>query len=365
MKPSIYNLLLLKSNKGLSNKSINKILSVHYNVIRNEHLTFNNFFSLLKELPEKKFVLSQKKFDEKCREVNSLCKRVEKGEFKILSLFDKKYPKQLKKIYNPPVIIFYKGNLEFDYERSLAIVGSRRATMYGRSVCKKFVEEFSSYSFTTVSGMAMGIDKYAHEFSLNNGVVCFGVLGCGVNFVYPVTNTKLYSDVLNKGGCILSEYFPDETPRKEYFPARNRIIAGLSRGTLVVEAAKRSGASITAKFAFEEDRYVYAVPGDLNRLSSFGCNNLIKNNIAKLVTSGEDIIKDYGLDGGSKRDQKDVIDLPEDLKKVYELILQERISFQQMQEKLSVDTGLLNTALSLLEVKGLVYRDESGRYQGV
>jgi DNA processing protein len=213
-------------------------------------------------------------------------------QFTILSYANSQYPKLLREIHNPPARLYLQGNL---LERPLiAIVGSRRYSEYGRQVTYKLASELAAAGLGIISGLAIGIDAVAHQAALDAGGYTIAVLGSGLNMVYPARNRGLAQKVLDSGGALLTEQEPDMPPLRHHFPARNRIIAGLSQGVLVTEAARASGSLITAQFAREENREVLAVPGDITHLSAFGPNSLIKTG-ATPVTTAADVLTALGL----------------------------------------------------------------------
>jgi DNA processing protein len=199
------------------------------------------------------------------------------------------YPKSLFEIPDPPPFLYVKGELRSS-ELSIAIVGSRRATSYGLLTTTNLSGALASHGVCVVSGMARGVDTAAHRGALLAGGRSIGVLGCGIDMVYPPENRKLFEEMADKG-CLVSEFPLDTLPLAENFPRRNRIISGLSRGVLVVEATEKSGSLITAQYALEHGRDVFAVPGNVSFASSRGCNGLIKQG-AKLVDCVEDILEE-------------------------------------------------------------------------
>lgn len=213
-------------------------------------------------------------------------------EIEEIYLSNEKYPKRLKEIYNPPQKIYALGNIEILNNIGIAIVGARKATEYGKKVALKLSENLSKRKIVIISGLAKGIDSYAHIGTLNvqNGKT-IAVLGSGIKEIYPKENIELARKIIKKGGCIISEYFPNEKPNKINFPERNRIISGLSKGVIVVEATEKSGALITADFALEQGREVFAVPGSIYSNTSVGTNKLIQQG-AKLVTNYEDVLNE-------------------------------------------------------------------------
>lgn len=207
------------------------------------------------------------------------------------SYLDKEYPALLQEIYDKPMGIFYKGVLPDEEAPALGMVGARECTLYGKQIAKDFATFLSYAGIQIISGLAKGIDGYSHEGAIEGGQRTYAVLGGGVDVIYPQSNSYLYKRILDEGGGIISEYFPGTKPRPEYFPKRNRIISGLTKGVLVVEAKIRSGSLITTHYAIEQNREVYAIPGRINDRYSSGCNDLIKQG-AKLVERPEDILSD-------------------------------------------------------------------------
>jgi len=213
----------------------------------------------------------------------------------ILTQASPEYPDLLRHIHNPPRKIFYRGDIEIFNKISVAFVGTRKFTPYGELVVDALISDLSLCDIVIVSGLARGIDTLAHKAAMKYGLKTAAILGTGVNNIYPSENEELAEEIITKGGCVLSEY-PDNAQVKAYhFPQRNRIIAGLSVATVVVEAPEKSGALITAKVAIEEGRDVFAVPGDIDRPQSLGCNNLIKSSEAKPALSGTDIIAELRI----------------------------------------------------------------------
>ncbi len=219
-----------------------------------------------------------------------------------ISINSKKYPEQLRNIYKPPLKLYALGNKELLYQKGIAIVGARKATQYGKNTAYKISSELSKQGINIISGLAIGIDTCAHigaiqnvnneKVLLNNSNIgrTIAVLGSGIDKIYPKDNIELARNIIKSGGCIISEYPIGTKPEKIHFPQRNRIISALSIGVLVVEASKKSGALITAEFALEQGREVFAIPGNIDRIESEGCNELIRDG-ANMVTSYKDIIE--------------------------------------------------------------------------
>ncbi|HEO3736944.1 TPA: DNA-protecting protein DprA [Streptococcus agalactiae] len=216
--------------------------------------------------------------------------RQEFKKFPVLSILDSNYPLELKEIYNPPVLLFYQGNIELLSKPKLAVVGARQASQIGCQSVKKIIKETNN-QFVIVSGLARGIDTAAHVSALKNGGSSIAVIGSGLDVYYPTENKKL-QEYMSYNHLVLSEYFTGEQPLKFHFPERNRIIAGLCQGIMVAEAKMRSGSLITCERALEEGREVFAIPGNIIDGKSDGCHHLIQEG-AKCIISGKDILSEY------------------------------------------------------------------------
>ncbi|HGD0218460.1 TPA: DNA-processing protein DprA [Streptococcus agalactiae] len=216
--------------------------------------------------------------------------RQEFKKFLVLSILDSNYPLELKEIYNPPVLLFYQGNIELLSKPKLAVVGARQASQIGCQSVKKIIKETNN-QFVIVSGLARGIDTAAHVSALKNGGSSIAVIGSGLDVYYPTENKKL-QEYMSYNHLVLSEYFTGEQPLKFHFPERNRIIAGLCQGIVVAEAKMRSGSLITCERALEEGREVFAIPGNIIDGKSDGCHHLIQEG-AKCIISGKDILSEY------------------------------------------------------------------------
>ena len=234
---------------------------------------------------------------------------LEKTKSKIITYWDENYPENLKNIYDPPIMLFVKGEICDDDKYAISIVGSRKPTQYGKISAGKLSEELSGKGFTIVSGMAYGIDSIAHQGALNVNGRTIAVLGCGLDIIYPKENKSLYRKI-SENGAVITE-FPFRTkPEPGNFPSRNRIISGLGLGVIIVEAGEKSGALITANLALEQNREVFAVPGTIGSPASAGTNKLIKEASAKLVETADDVIielkhyiKDF-IKGEKKQEEK-------------------------------------------------------------
>ena len=214
---------------------------------------------------------------------------MQKHDVSLCFFADNDYPKRLRNCPDAPYMFYYGGNNQFNTPRSIAIVGTRNASSYGKDVVKKLISECAPYNVSVISGLAEGIDTVAHEQALAFGMNTIAVLGSGLGHLYPSSNQKLAQNILKKEGTLISEYPYNTKPDKQNFPKRNRIIAGLSDTVVVAESAKKGGSIITAHIAQSYNRDVFAMPGSLFQPSYTGCHELIRNNIAAIVTSGDEL----------------------------------------------------------------------------
>ena len=253
---------------------------------------FAEKLSLLRKIPgigEKtaKEVYYFKDFDALHQEIEFL----KTNQIKSYFFTDKDYPFRLKQVYNAPVLLFHKEENELNERRMLAVIGTRKATQHGKDITHDIIEELKDYKPTIVSGLAYGIDSYAHKSAIELGLSTISVFGHGFDRIYPSQNTNLANKILESNGSWLTEFVTGTIPDRENFPKRNRIVAGMVDAVLVVESPESGGSIITANMAFENDREVMAIPGRPRDANSMGCHQLIKTNKAHLVDSGEAIAK--------------------------------------------------------------------------
>ena len=267
---------------------------------------------------------------------------LEKTKAKIITYWDENYPPLLREIPDPPVLLFILGDESVLREKSLAVVGTRKASSYGLSVTKRFVKELSKY-FVIISGMAFGIDSCAHSTAIETGGKTVAILGNGVDIIYPSSNRKLYEEII-KNGCVVSEYPLGTKPAKFRFPERNRLIAGMSIGTLIVEAGRKSGALITAGYSADYGRDVFAVPGDVGMERSEGTNWLIKMG-AYPVTSPSDILETYGISEEKENEEKNIL---------VSLIRKGINTPDEIAQRLKVSVEQVLVELTRLELEGIV-----------
>ncbi len=288
--------------------------------------------------------------------VKNQIKAVKEHNVRIVTFWDEEYPYNLKKINDPPVLIYIKGNFLNKDKYSISIVGTRTPTEYGKIIAEKFSKELVSLGLTVISGLARGVDSAAHRGAINGGGRTIGVLGSALNRIYPPENLKLARKVM-ESGALISEFPMGTGPDRENFPRRNRIISGMSLGTLVVEGRKDSGAIITADFAFSQKRKVFAVPGSIDNPKSEGPHFLIKKG-AVLVQSVNDILEELepelkGLQ--TKIDLPEVkIELSEGEEKILNLLSREPIHIDVICKKGNFTSSSALSLLLSLELKGLV-----------
>jgi len=303
---------------------------------------------------------------QKRERVNKIYELVIKHNIKMINIFDDNYPHKLKQIYDPPIALYYKGKFEIN-DFAIAVVGSRRTTNYGAYCAKKLSYDLAMRGVQVVSGLARGIDSIAHEGCLAAGGKTIAVLGCGLDNIYPPENTRLFEDIIKSGGLGVSEYPPGMPPLQHNFPARNRIISGLSSGVLVVEAAKRSGSLITACYALEQGREVFAIPGNMDCAYSRGTNQLIKDG-AKMVLCLEDILEEFEYidtthnseiqDDLLKRNSKTNFNIFKGLSteeiRLVKIISSGIHQIDEMIDRSNISAKDVNSILFMLEMKGII-----------
>lgn len=283
-------------------------------------------------------------------------RRLETSGARLITFWDGEYPEALKHIYDPPVLLFVKGGFKKEDSFSIAIVGSRQPSHYGKLVTQKITTELASKGLTIVSGLAYGIDTLAHIHALKSGSRTIAVLGSGVDVIYPYENSRLSEEIISNG-ALISEYPLGTGPDRVNFPRRNRIICGLSLGIVVVEAGMKSGALITAAMALEQNREVFAVPGNINSPKSFGSNDLIKQG-AKVVTSTDDIIEELSpqlarLFKKEERTYPEAV-LSEDEKNMLNILSNEPKHVDLIAKTANQTTSKVLAILLSLELKNLV-----------
>lgn len=285
-------------------------------------------------------------------------KRAEKEEVSLLFYTDKNYPSRLKQISDAPSLLYTKGNIDFENLKTVAIVGTRKSTDYGKNCVEELVEALVPHNALIISGLAYGIDIQAHKQALKNQLPTLGIMGSGIDVIYPAAHTETAKKMLAQGGLLTENPFGTK-PDAHNFPARNRIIAGLADALVVVEAAEKGGALITAEIANSYNKDVFAFPGNIGQSYSHGCNNLIKANKAHLLTSVKDLEYIMNWDAGAepKKKQVFVLDEFEPIEQTVLKILLENNN-QLMIDELSWRSGLpvsqLASVLLSLEFKNII-----------
>ena len=288
--------------------------------------------------------------------IEQLFDELQREQINAISIEDDDYPYLLSKIYDPPPLLYFKGNIKSINQFALAVVGSRKVTTYGIQVTQDITSKLAMNNLIIVSGMAYGVDTLAHQTTLNNNGITIAVLGSGLKKenIYPATNVNLMEQIIKKNGVILSEYPPNVPALPSHFPQRNRIISGLSKAVLVIEAGEKSGALITARYALEQGRDVFVIPGSIYSQMSIGANNLIKKGAA-LVTNAKDILEALNL-GQVKQfvENKTIVPKSKSEKIIFALLSKEPKYINQIIEKSGLDTATVNSTLTIMEMKGTV-----------
>ena len=306
---------------------------------------------------------------------DKLFEEVERRGINVVTFDDTKYPYMLSQIYNPPMTLYYKGDLfGCNLDRTIAFVGSRKASTNGKDSVKSIISGFRNTDVCIVSGLAEGIDAISHRSAIENNLKTIGVIASGFDFSYPATNRDLYEKLENGYGAVVTEYYPTFEPIKFRFPQRNRIVTGLSFGTVVGEAAIKSGALISANLTLDQGRELMCIPGAINNKNTEGVYKLLKNGAA-MVTSSEDVLNTLGWEinilskapyqGNSKNNDlsNDNLPLPLEYLPLLDIISIEPRGFDEIQAKTGMKTEELLTTLTMMEVEGLIEHMEGDRYK--
>lgn len=307
-----------------------------------------------------KVVESLRRFDWKSR-VEKELRSAEKIGARIVTWEDEEYPSNLKNIYDPPPLLYMLGSLLPQDQVAVAVVGSRNPTTYGRAAAERISMGLSGRGVTVVSGLARGVDSCAHRGALSAGGRTIGVLGCGIDITYPPENRELFHRVAAQG-AVLSEFPVGTPPDSDHFPIRNRIISGLSLGVAVVEATLRSGSLITARFALDQNRDVYAVPGNVDSARSEGTNRLIKEG-AKLVTRAEDILEEIlPHQEAAPQEAPRQPQLSEEETRVFSVLSRDPIHIDEVIAKSTLTSAKVSAILLSLELAGHIQQCPGMRF---
>ncbi len=292
-------------------------------------------------------------------------------KLEIITIKDSKYPKQLKNIKNPPKMIYAEGNIELLNSNIISIIGSRVCSENGIELTQKFAKDLVYQDITIASGMAVGIDTVAHKATLQEKGKTIAVLGNGLKNIFPKENIDLFHKIINQGGLVISEYPPKEKANSNHFLERNRIVSGISLGVLVIEAAHRSGTSVTAKLALEQGKKIFAIPHEIHDLHGVGTNRLIKKG-AKIVTTTEDIINEFPFltyktppkNGLRKLEQNLISERKKCTNKkyneIYKFIKEKPISLEEIYQRSNKEVSEINQILLILELEGYIEKVVGG-----
>jgi len=356
-----YYMAAMGGAEGLGNKSIG-LLVKYFGSAKNAWFaeSADLFNSGVRKNAVESFLSWRKNHPDAPEKLISYCER---QKINLCSIFDEDYPPILKQIDSPPIFFYYRGKLEPFVER-IGIVGTRQNTAYGQSVALELGKELAAAGLTVVSGAARGIDTFAHRGALKTGRT-IAVLGCGINYIFPRENKKLYEEIAERG-LVLSEFPPQMPPNQGTFPPRNRIIAGLCRGVIVVEAGKKSGALITSSYAGDFGRDVFVIPGQVYSEKSIGCNDLIRDG-ATLIKNAQDVLDEWNIIEEKKFSGNKIVK-PVKVEgiaaKVLEIIPFDKYIFDDeilMQIEELNPSELFDIMLNL-EMKGCIV-EEAGRYK--
>lgn len=282
----------------------------------------------------------------------------------ILCVRDKNYPLLLKEIPDPPALLYFRGELKEEDGLAVAVVGSRKFSAYGQRIAVQLGRELAENKITVVSGLALGIDSICQRAAIEVGGRTIGILACGLDQIYPAANTQLAKKIITGQGAIVSE-FPIGVPAlTHHFPIRNRIIAGLSLGTVVVEGAEKSGSLLTAAAALDYNREIFATPGDIDRETAFGPNHLIKMG-AKLITGVDDILAELNIEKKSSEQKMKRVAPPTPLEDKILAVLEKRgiVHIDKISEEVKLEIAQVNAKVILMEMKGMVRNLGAGQYE--
>ncbi len=348
-------LKLLLSVEGFGNVKVLNLIRKTNSLSAIFELNFNQiaFIEGFGNSSANNLLKSFKKIDEIKKSVDEELENLAKLNANVLTFFDEEYNLLLKEIYDPPLILYYKGNPKLLTSDSIAVVGTRNPTSYGKIQAERFSKEFAEKGICLISGMARGIDSIAHNIVIKNSGKTIAVIGSGLDVVYPPENKKLLR-MISESGVVISEYPLGTQPDAQNFPKRNRIISGMSLGTLIIETKQNGGAMLTGAFALEQNREVFAVPGNLGINQSEGTNKLIQQGNAKLVTNVEDILEELSLSFATKEIKKIDIELNLFEEKIYNSLNADSIHIDKIADLTKINTSDCLVYLLSLEFKGLV-----------
>lgn len=297
-------------------------------------------------------------FDEALKKAEAEMRFIEKQGIEVIFYTDAKYPKRLKSCVDSPVLLYSKGNTDLNNGRVVSIVGTRNITEYGRDLCRQLVEDLRQYDVLIISGLALGVDVAAHKECLKNNVPTVGVVGHGLDRLYPAANRSTAYKMLENGG-LLSEYPSGTKPDRENFPQRNRIVAGMADATVVIEAGIKGGALITAEIANSYNRDVFAFPGRIDDTYSEGCNFLIRHNKAGLLTCAADLAYSLGWERAAEKPVEQFLlpfDLSNDEQEIFNLLQQHKspVAIDDLSIKINKPVSQIAMNLLNMEMQGYI-----------
>ena len=347
---NIFYLLALQKVKGVGDISAKKLLR-HFGSAKEifEAAKKNSI-----DIPDiGNYIIQQLKFFDQFKRVELELEYIERNNIKITTIFDSDYPSKLFHAPDGPILFFSKGNYKINGKKCISIVGTRNITSYGKRIVAEIIESLVPYNPLIISGLAYGVDIEAHSQALKHNLTTIGVLGHGFQRIYPSIHQKIANQMLNNGGLI-TEFWHTDIVDRNNFLKRNRIVAGISEATLIIESGEKGGALVTADIANSYNRDVFAVPGRVSDNFSKGCNNLIKNQQAQLITSGDDIIKYLQWDDKpilNKNIQLNLfVDLNADEQKIYDYLLENgKTSLDEL--SVAIQMPVSKTAQILLQME--------------
>lgn len=351
-------ILIWLNSLGISNRTIDKILQ-NFKDIREiwycDNSEIINIQGVRKTVKDRIVENRVKSY------IEDYFQKIDKNNISVITKIDGSYPEKLRHIYDSPNVLYYKGE-KIKNDLSIAVVGSRKSTDYGRWACEKFTSELVDMGVTIISGLALGIDTIAHKTTLDNNGRTIAILGNGLDKVYPKRNADLYKEI-GENGTLISEFAVGTPPLAYNFPQRNRIISGLVDGIIVVEAQEKSGSLITAHHALEQGKNVFAIPGNINSLFSQGTNQLIRDG-ARPLLSMEDIIEEIkelrDLFENANKKSIDYSNYSDTEVKIIKILEKGPIHGDELVYKLNIDISSINTILIGLELKGIINEGSNG-----
>lgn len=351
-------LLALSLIPGFGPKTILKIINLYPDIEKFWSLSKNDLRSInLRSDIINSFITGRNLIDPYKEE-----SKVKSFNLDYITIIDKEYPKLLKEIYDPPIVLYCYGNKNsLDLSNKLAVVGTRKISSYAKQILPKLLLPIIKTNIVIVSGLAVGVDGLSHQIAVDNNQPTIAVLGSGVDWpsLYPKQHYNLARNIINNNGIIISEYPPGTASLPENFPRRNRIISGLCQATLIVEAANRSGSLITAYQALEQNRELMAIPGSIHLTNSQGTNKLIQQG-AKLISTSNDILETYQIQTQDINKINSHLNKIE--KQIVKLLQTDPLTVDKLSEYSKIDIVTLNATLSMLEIKGVIKASGSCYY---